>query len=247
MWYMPYVRVRRAVVIYALLVAAITLVAIAFRWWPAVVTLDGRHAAQLSRARIDAGMLLAGAAAVVGGFATVLGLNLAAENDGHLELAWSKPVSREGYALGVFAVDITAMAACIVLTALCGGLVADVYIGRQAIGLGGADALESAVAFCGFPLLIYAWIAALSASLKRNRGTVAGLFWPLMILVAVLGAVQIPAVHVVAVALNTFNPIAIFTNSSTTPAPSLATYLWGWALGALLLASALVQWRRLEI
>jgi len=247
MWFIPYVRVRRAVTIYALFLIGVVGVAVALRYWPGVIQIDGRHQSILAAARIDVSMLLAGSAALVGGLATVLGLNLAAENDGHLELAWTKPVSREGYALGVFAVDIAAMAACILLTAAGGGVVYDVYVGHQAIGQGDVPALWSGLAFCGFPLCIYAWITALSASVKRNRGTVAGLFWPLMIALAALEAIRIPAVHAVATALNSVNPIELYFTASSGSQPAIATYLWGWAIGAVLLAAALVQWRRLEI
>ena len=247
MWYMPYARVRRAVLIYAFLTIGISLIAVAFWWWPGAVHLTAANAKQLGGLRFDGSALLAGSAAVVGGFATVLGLNLAAENDGHLELAWTKPVSREAYALGLFGVDVLAIAVCIALTAGCGAFVADVCLGHQAFDFPDGAGAISALAFCGFPLCIYAWITALSASLKRNRGTVAGLFWPLMIAIAALGVVRIPAVHAVAVTLNALNPLAIFISGSGNPPPSLTTYLSGWAVAALLLVAAIVQWRRLEI
>ena len=246
MWYMPFVRVRRAVTIYAFLAIGISLVAVAIRFWPGVITHHGQ-AVDLSGIRVSLGMLLTGAAALVGGFATVLGLNLAAENDGHLELAWSKPVSREGYALGVFAVDIAAMIACIVLTIVCGALVVDIFVGHQAIELDADGSLGRALAFCGFPLCMYAWIAALSVSLKRNRGTVAGIFWPVMLVVGLLRVIPVPAVHTIALALNTVNPLVLYTESSGAAHSSVATLLFGWLLAAVLLAAAVGQWRRLEI
>jgi hypothetical protein len=243
MWYMPYLRVRRAVLIYVCVAAGITLVAVALRLWPGAHVTIGDAA---EHSYVDVAMLGAGAAALVGGLATVLGLNLAAENEGHLELAWTKPVSREGYALGVFAVDIGAIAACIVFTALCGAIVVDVFSGFQAIAASTGDDLLRTFAFCGLPLLVYAWIAAMSASLKRNRGAVAGLFWPLMLAVGLLQSVRIPAVHVAASALNLINPLSIYT-SGAGRLPSLWTFAWGWLIAAILLAAALAQWRRLEL
>ncbi|HTD32310.1 MAG TPA: hypothetical protein VK665_01515, partial [Candidatus Elarobacter sp.] len=41
--------------------------------------------------------------------ATILGGPLAKENDGHLELAWTKPVSRDLYALAAFGADVVAI------------------------------------------------------------------------------------------------------------------------------------------
>ncbi len=246
MWYMPYLRVRRAVQIYASIVVGFSLVAIALRYWPGALHLNA-HDVRAAGTDVSLSSLIAGAAALVGGLATVLGLNLAAENDGHLEVAWTKPVSREGYALGVFAVDIGAMLTCIVLTVVCAVLVLDADLGRQAIILGsGTDALKTA-AFCGFPLCVYAWITALSASLRGGRGTVSGIFWPLMLaLVIVAALVHIPAVQLVTNVLNAVNPLELYSLTSQGPRPSVWLALWGWGVSAALLAAAMLQWRRLQ-
>jgi hypothetical protein len=265
MWYVPYLRVRRAVLIYVSIAAGISLTAVALRFWPGVgpvVTHVQGHGhvimqrsllvapaatqAAAQHSSVDLSMLVSAAIALVGGLATVFGLNLAAENDGHLELAWTKPVSREGYALGIFAVDIAAMAVCVVFTALCAAVVVDVYAGYAVVVPSGGDALLDTLAYCGLPLCVYAWITALSASLKRNRGAVSGIFWPLMIALVALRSVSVPAVHNVATALNLFNPIAIFSASGNDPHTALWSYAWGWLVAAVLLATALIQWRRLE-
>jgi hypothetical protein len=245
MWYMPYRRVLHAVLVYVSIVAGISLLGIALRFWPGFVHM----ATHVEKHRIytDAAMLVSAAAVLAGGFATVLGLNLAAENEGHLELAWTKPVSREGYALGVFAVDIAALAACILFTAACAAAVIDIYAGYQAVAPSAGEALLRTLAFCGLPLTVYAWVTALSASLKRNRGTVAGLFWPLMIALAAAESVPVPAVRVVASTLDLLNPLAIYYTSGSDAAASLWSFAWGWLISALLLTAALVQWRRLEL
>jgi hypothetical protein len=249
MWYMPYRRVRSAVLVYVYIAVGISLAAIALRF---------RITGPIHLQDHGLSSLVIPAAACVGGFATVLGLNLAAENDGHLEVAWTKPVSREGYALGVFAVDLIAMAVCIVFTALCLGAVLDVYAGHQAIVLVASpdagtvnfhagNTLFKTLAYCGFPVCVYAWITAMSASLKRNRGSVAGLFWPVMFVLAFLPQLPVPPIHTVAVALNLFNPIEIYTTSNHPPEPSAWTFAWGWGVAAVLLAAAVVQWRRLQL
>jgi hypothetical protein len=249
MWYMPYLRVRRAVIVYACIAAGLTLVAVALRYWPGAFT-SGMHDAGDS-AHLGLSMLLAGSAALVGGLATVLGLNLASENDGHLELAWTKPVSREGYALGVFAVDIAAIVVCIAVTAVCGATIADVYAGRQIVDVDSGRRLAEALEFCGFPLLVYAWITALSASIKRNRGAVAGLFWPVMFVAVLLPHATYPPLATVAPLFGAFdllNPLELFTASrGAPPEPLLGPYAWGWFVAAVLFGIALVQWRRLQL
>jgi hypothetical protein len=182
----------------------------------------------------------------MGGFATVLGLNLASENDGHLEVAWTKPVSREGYALGVFAVDIGAMVVCLLFTILCLVVVYDVMAGYPAVEVGSAPALLRHLAYCGFPLCVYAWIVALTASIKRNRGAVAGAFWPVMAVLGTIATLPIPMFRGVAGLIALVDPLVIYTNTSAQPG-SITTYLWGWLVAVALLAVALVQWRRLEL
>ena len=250
MWYMPYLRVRRAAIVYALFVIGISLLAIALRYWPGVFRINARQSAELFAVDVTIAQLLSGAAALVGGLATALGLNLAAENDGHLEVAWTKPASRETYALGVFAVDIAAMIACIVVTVVCGGIVADCYIGRQAIVLPSMPSLLSAVAFCGFPLCVYAWVTALSASLKRNRGSVAALFWPLMFALAILEVIPLQPIHALAVALNSVNPVLMYTQHADTSnlvGSQSVVGFFGYGLSFVLLSLAVLQWKRLQI
>jgi hypothetical protein len=257
MWYTPYLRVRHAVIVYAYIAVGISLAAIALRFWP-----GAEHASRaVASVRVDLSMILSIATAFVGGLATVLGLNLAAENDGHLELAWTKPVSREGYALGVFGVDIVAMAIAILFTTLLAAIVIDVYAGFQVVHLSNAGDSVEALLYCGLPLLVYAWVTALSASLKRNRGAAAAIFWPLMLALALLSLIPVAAVHAVATTLNLFNPVVLYTTSHGSSdvqnggaTAHLAVHLapvwgfaWGWAVAALLLAASVFQWRRLQL
>jgi hypothetical protein len=246
-WYVPYLRVRHAVLVYACIAVGLSLVAVALRYWPGAVQMDHHDAMP----DVTIAMLIAGSAALVGGLATVLGLNLAAENDGHLEVAWTKPITREGYALGVFAVDIVAMAACVILTAVCGAVIADVYAGGQVVRLGFAHDLAGSLETCGLPLLVYGWIAAATASLKRNRGAIAGIFWPAMLVCATLPHVPVAPIAAfgpVFGALNLLKPITLFSVSKAAPSPSLfGPELWAWLIAAALLAAAIVQWRRLQL
>lgn len=194
--------------------------------------------------------------------ASMLGGVLAKENDGHLELAWTKPVSRERYALGAFAVDVVTIIAAqtlFVATILACALlffVPHVYLEPQA-------ALRIAVALLG----CIAWYAALtgwSASLKRGPGLVIGLGW--LFASAIPGITQlldnsrIPLLavfHAVLLAITYLDPLAYVGFHSTgvqvsgTPIGALhlpmATACF--ALAALVifyLAAAVAQWRRVE-
>jgi len=181
--------------------------------------------------------------------ATGLGLTLAAENDGHLEFAWTRPVTRERYALGIFAVDIAGMAvafaisiAIVVLGILaCGGfeLFAKSHVAAGDFG--------GALLALGFPILMYAWIAALSASLRRGRAFTI-LLWPAM---SVLGiaAVQTAAgspFKPVLVWLNTYlNPLQIFGQNEHHDLTVWST-AYGLAFAAVLAGLAVAQWKRLE-
>src|SRR5581483_1371516 len=60
-------------------------------------------------ARIPVGILFAVASVFALITATMLGGALAKENDGHLELAWTKPVSRERLAIASIASDLVAI------------------------------------------------------------------------------------------------------------------------------------------
>jgi hypothetical protein len=96
-----------------------------------------------------------------------------------------------------------------------------------------------------FPLSIYAWIAVLSASLKRNRGTVAALFWPVILGISAWQFIPVKAFATIAGALAYINPLRLYTDSSSAPA-SIPNLAFGFLLAAVMLGLALVQWRRLE-
>jgi hypothetical protein len=181
--------------------------------------------------------------------ATAMGLTYAAENDGHLEFAWTRPVTRERYALGILGVDLAVMLAAFAISIAiamlgvigCGGIS---VFAQSHVALGD---FGPALLGLGFPFLIYAWIAALSASLRRGRAF-AVLLWPAMFVLA-LAASQTSSgspFKPVLVALSRFvNPLEIFSQDT---GHDLAT---GWAAYGIAFALALIaltvaQGRRLE-
>ncbi|MFN2460336.1 MAG: hypothetical protein ABR591_06585 [Candidatus Velthaea sp.] len=245
MWYAPYLRARRATIVYVLFLLALTAIAIAVRFAPGVhlnESASDRH--DIANFYADLSLLAGGASAFVAGLATVLGLSLAAENAGHLELTWTKPIVRERYALSVFAVDFAAMAAAQVLTIACAVLTGWIWMGHQVFTFDPHAAWRDIGAIL-FPVYIYAWIVALTASLKRSRGAVAGFFWPAMLVLAGMSHIHIGVVRALGDAINTVNPVVLFSESETV-VTSPAQYGVAIIGTMILLAFALVEWRRVE-
>ncbi len=120
--------------------------------------------------------------------ATILGGALAKENDGHLEIAWTRPVSRAVYAVTAMSVDIAALAATEVLAVVV-FVIAQAFfqMPRYGITTQGFQALLVALLV---PAAWYALVTACSASFKRGLGAVIGLLWPAAILLPVFAAVR---------------------------------------------------------
>lgn len=190
--------------------------------------------------------------------ATILAGTLAREND-HLELAWTKPVSRERYALMAITIDMGAIVAgflltLVVATACIALFTAPVYAWSHA-----------SLATIGFallgPIAWYAMLTAASASLKRGLGAVIGISWPVAIVVTSLatGPVGTSAIAHVLYAtfhfLNYFNPVGYLSHLSahvsdpgdifvaSSPVTGLLMLL---LLTIVYVAAAVVQWRRVE-
>jgi ABC-type transport system involved in multi-copper enzyme maturation permease subunit len=252
MWYAPYLRVKRFIVVYAQIIAGLTFVALVLRYWPGVVNY-GRHGSDLTTMHdsIDVCSVIIVSAAFVALIATALGLNLASENDGHLESAWTRPVSRERYVLELFAVDIVAMLVAIAVTVVAILIIATAYLNGFPFSLH-PENLLTALYECVLPLNIYAWIMALTASMKRNRGLVAALYWPALLLIAGLSQINLPQIRLIrqiADGLYRISPVSLFELSVHGNAlfyPSPLTVLAGIGITVLLIAATLVQWRRLE-
>jgi hypothetical protein len=194
--------------------------------------------------------------------ATMLGGALAKENDGHLEIAWTKPVSRDRLALASIGVDmatilVSQLAAVLLILLVCAMFIVPTFH---------ADALTLpaiALTLLG-PLAWYACLTAFSASLKRGLGMVVGLGW--------LAALAIPAIeqgtaylssdiglaiHGAFKALTYIDPIqyvhiAFHGSAGSAGMQSMSTGPLGTSVVLLLIltiayaAAAVLQWRRVE-
>lgn len=187
--------------------------------------------------------------------ASMLGGVLSKENDGHLELAWTKPVSRERYACGAMAVDAAAIVAA-QLVCIAVGLLATLLFFVPPFTYGPEFGWWIVLAV-GAPLAWYALLTCASASIKRGPGMVIGLGWAAALIVpGVAGALQ-QAKDVNAIAawfyaifhgISYVDPLAYlaFHGNATTMMSLHASVAVLWALVVGYIALAVAQWRRVE-
>jgi hypothetical protein len=188
--------------------------------------------------------------------ATVLGSGLAQEND-HLEVAWTRPRSRTAYATTVMAVD----AAGIVLAQLIGFAIVIAAIslfGKSVRIVSAPDDALNALRCVLFPLAWYAIIVALSASLRGQRaGIIQGLIWPVALGLTVLGFAPLPEIwHRIVAGINFINPITYIayhdsgSNVQIMSGSGLTNVTLAVSMLALLVVAswfaATFQWRRLQ-
>ena len=193
--------------------------------------------------------------------ASMLGGALAKENDGHLDLAWTKPVTRERFALTAFGIDCAAIVFAQLGTIVVLLLASLLYL-VPSLAVGPKDGWYIALSFFG-PVAWYALITVVSASFKRSPGGAMGLLWLVATLIPGIVAALEQGSHyntVAAVFYAVFkgilylNPIAYLSfsighrnNMHTLMGLSLQAEVG--ILAALIvgyLALSLVQWRRVE-
>jgi hypothetical protein len=191
---------------------------------------------------------------------TILGAPFARENEGHLEIALTKPVARERLALGMIGVDLAGVAAAWVMTVLF------LMVGHTIFELphfvfGPNDAMVIVLGLLG-DAAWYAMLCAATASMRRAYGAVIGFAWPVAIVVAVLGKVNLSGsqlgavIHAIVTPFAWIDPFSYlhfgpaFTVNGK-PQGSMAV-VPGNELPMLLIlavvygALAVIQWRRVE-
>ncbi|MBC5806121.1 MAG: hypothetical protein ACR2KS_10880 [Candidatus Eremiobacter antarcticus] len=186
-------------------------------------------------------------------FAGIYGASLSNENQGHLEVAWTKPRSRSRYALIDMAADYAGATCAFALTLLTAvaclaiaGLVTNLFIDR--------DAWLNLVRFLVLPLAWLGLVQAATASLRERSGAVSGGLWVAAVALLGLEIADLPRMwHGVVAFLNFFNPLnysGYRTDSSGHLAASIADLqadiLALVLLGVAGILVALVQWRKLE-
>lgn len=189
--------------------------------------------------------------------ATMLGGSLAKENEGHLEIAWTKPTSREAYALAGFATDAVAIIVAQLLGIAAFLLCAMMWaMPTFTLGAGGFTLILLALLV---PIAWYACLTSFSASLKRGPGMVIGLGWfAALVIPSVMAGtahVQHPiaqGIHLIFTGLAYIDPIAYFPSFSGRGFHGhLVTSIEQAVIGAAALTLgytvlAVLQWRRVE-
>jgi ABC-type transport system involved in multi-copper enzyme maturation permease subunit len=194
--------------------------------------------------------------------ATVLGAPFGRENDGHLEIALTKPISRTRLALETIGADLAGIVAAWVLTVVA-LIVAHTIFEAPNFVYGPTDTVAIVVGLLG-AFGWYALLCAATASMKRNYGSVLGVAWPIAIGVLAITHADIgnsPLAQLVrgaASALSWIDPLTYLqfgplfhSGSSATAATNAVGGLFNdipiLAILALVYgALAIVQWQRVE-
>jgi len=246
MYYKEYLRARRTLLVF--IIVAAVLLALSF----AAMALPGAYNPDFKGIPWPELLEVAALAAAI--VATILGSTLAQENDGHLELAFTKPYSRAKYAAIAVGVDMAA----IMLTQFVAFvfIVLHIVIAHREHLVAGPDAALNALRFTLFPLAWYAIIAGLSAGMRCRTGNIVQmLIWPIsFVLVALRGAPFNAAWHGLFVALNAVNPLIYISYHNHGDMTILAASSLQVAANAAMLAAlvavgwvaATLQWRRVE-
>jgi hypothetical protein len=249
MWYIEYVRARRALTVYAIIVGLITAIALIVRI--NIHTHISRGPGAQMQTTIDSLAVIAGLAIAILG--TVLATSLSNHVNGHLEIAWTKPIPRDRFVAQTFAIDIGALGVAYVISIAVLVAINAIYGAHLVYSL---DKLGHVLAEFVFVVALYGLIQGVTSGMTRRSGMVAGLAWPILILTSGGIAARLPdVIHRVLVLINYLNPVALITarteHGTITNAlgiaawslPSLADAMLIFAIG---LTFALVQWRRLE-
>ncbi len=267
MYYKEFLRARNWVFVYALVWGILfALTSLITLWLPMSVDSDNHKVSAATDAVAGLAPLpwpfLFGVAALAASIiATVLGSTLSQENDGHLELALTKPYSRVAYATTVIAVDLAAVVVSELVAFAFIVLHFFIFHRTSTQLIPGPDPIFNALRFMLFPLAWYAIIVGLSAGLRGKASIVQALIWPVALGLVALR--EIPATgawqawHNVFVAINAFNPLiyvsyhdrASDTTLRVVGASALPAVVSATVLAALIIAgwiAATMQWRRVE-
>lgn len=120
--------------------------------------------------------------------ATILGAPFARENDGHLEVALTKPVDRSALALMTIGVDAAGIVAALAVGTLFGIGLHTIFFPPW-ITFHWVDAIAIVFGIVG-PLAWYAMLAAATSSLRRGYSAILGIAWPVAAVVAGLSLVD---------------------------------------------------------
>jgi hypothetical protein len=252
MYYMEFLFVRKTLYWLAGLLAA----AVAIVTWALASNTHG-FPAHPPHAVVPLAALLAGATFVSAIIAMIFGCALARQNDGHLPLVWTRPVSRERFALSITLVHLAGILTAFALTFAATLGVFALFGALDAITMNGDVPVNAGVVgrMLLFPLAWYGLVLAITASMRGGAGFMAFGAWIVgSMLVAfdqshLFGGASAIVINVI----DHINPLYYFSghfdqsgrNESMVSNVDVAIA----GLAAIAVASyaaALAQWRRLE-
>ena len=225
-------------------------------------TKDGIHSSSIRLGgRTDLGFFSVFAIFVGLIVATMRALSFASENDGHLEMTFARPVSRELVALRIVATDMLTIVATEALTIVAGIAGLAMYVFPSlAISPYTAAVLLAAVLI---PMAWYGMLLCATASMKRGYGIVVGLAWPIALGLPGVASIQsslpfLRGIQVLSATLMHIDPLwylhAVTINSDESMkdlasvwSRSTDTALLSVAILAVVyIGAAMLQWRRVE-
>jgi hypothetical protein len=199
------------------------------------------------------------AALVTAIVATILGSSLACENCEHLEIAWTKPISRTMYAAGLFLVDLACLALVFIAAVGITYSVVSLYVGGPVhVPFDASNAWRTA-RFALFPVSMFGLAQALTSGTRGAwAGGMVGAMWPVAELLSIVAARPLNAVwHKIFAVINLVNPLGYFPfwEFDDTEGSALREFFgYGLTTDTLALAAiailgvaiAMVRWRRME-
>jgi len=251
MYYMEFLLVRK--ILYWL--CGLLAVAIAIVSW--AVASNAHSISSHPHGVVPFAALLAGATFVSAIIAMIFGCALARQNAGHLPLVWTRPVSRDRFALSLTIVHLAGIAAAFVLTLAATLGVFAMFGALDLITMAGELPVtpEGVARMLLFPLAWYGLVLALTSSLRAGAGFIPFGAWILGSLLVALDASHLfsGASAVVINVIDHVNPLYYFSmhfdqsGSNESMVSNVGVAIVG--LAAIAVAgyvAALAQWRRLE-
>jgi hypothetical protein len=226
-------------------------------------TTTGTHTETVVETKNDSDKQMASEFGLAGLVALIVGMTLAGgfarENEGHLEIALTRPVSRTALAIGMMLVDAAGIFAAWVMGVIAFELAALVFFGWSGFGITGRDLLLAIVVLLG-AISWYAVLCCATASLKRNHGIVLGAGWLIGAAIPALARLdssQPPVflfLRTVATPLSWIDPFTYARVFVIPPVTAQTIHVLPYtveipvliALTVVYAAFAIVQWRRVE-
>lgn len=177
--------------------------------------------------------------------ATILGAPFAKENDGHLEIALTKPIERTALSVQTMLVDCTGVIAAFAIGVIFSFIFHAIFDSFK-VRMTWNDISTILNALLG-AIAWYAMLNAFTASMKRAYGVVLGLAWPVWLLV--VGLAGLPPgndvrdlIRTVCGLVNYIDPLKYLNIATATTNQIVLLAVLALVYGTL----AAIQWRRVE-